>query len=207
MRNNIIMLLFTGFQTAVFGQLNLSWETNQAMNGGLLGYELPLRKNWTVEPVMRFHQNRLYKNYAHREYLKRLHAFSGAQHFGFGIRVNHYFKVGALTPDFNISLCGNYSKLGSKANIFTQVGTYKDSFYTAPIVKAEVVTFRPMNVFENSLSLRAKIPLGNTVSLNYGVGIAAVFYSNIDPTMFSDGTRKKWILSPMADFGLTIKFK
>ena len=207
MQNKILLLFLLSLQSVVSAQLNLSWETNQAMNGGILGYELPLHNKWTAEPIVRFHQNRQYKLYDHREYLKRLHAFSARQFFGFGFRINRYFSVVSLSPEFNISFCTNYSKLGSKAKIFTQVGTYKDSFFTAPIVKAEVVTFRPMNVFENTLSLRAKIPLGNKVSLNYGVGIAAMYYSQIDPNMFSDRTRQKWLFSPMADFGLHIKFQ
>lgn len=206
MLNRIAFLLLVLTCQRAKGQLNLAWETNQAMNGGIFGYEFRLNKQWTVEPVLRFHQNRQYKFYDHREYLKRLHAFTPLQHFGLGFRINRYFSIPTLSPEFNISLSSNYSRLGSKALIFTQIGTYRDSSnFSAPIVKADVLTFKPMNVFENTLSLRAKIPLGKVVYLNYGVGLTCMYYNRIDPAMFGPGNRSKWLFTPAADLGLHIR--
>jgi hypothetical protein len=203
MKRLAIILYLLCLQT-LQAQLNLSWETNQAMNGALFGYEFKFKTNMSIEPIVRFHQNRQYKFYDHREYHKRLHAFSPREFLGLGVRLNYNFNIQNLSPFFSVSFSTNYSRLGSKAQIFTQVGTYQDSFISAPIVKAEVLTFKPMNVFENSLTIRAKIPIGEIISLNYGAGITSVFYSQIDPKMYGNGLRTKLLFSPAADLGLTI---
>jgi hypothetical protein len=200
--------LFLFFFTIVSisqAQINLSWETNQAMKGGLFGYEFPLKKNYSIEPIVRFHQNRQYKYFDHREYLKRLHAFSFTQHFGVGLRVNKNFKIQGLSPTFTIGISSNYSRLGSKAMIFIFTGKYRDSANQQdPIVYADYRTFKPMNVIENAITIRAKIPLGKVVYLNYGLGYAGMYYSQIDPTMFDNSLRRKWIFSPSADFGISL---
>lgn len=186
-------------------QIHITWHTDRMANSANIGYEFGTDRTWSFEPLLRIQQNRQVKYYDHHDYLRRLHAFNSRQFIGLGLRVNRNFRFNGFTPQMKFSLSGSYNRLGSKAVIFEQVGTFTDSLVTWPIVQAKTVTFKPMNIFESNLCINFDIPLSSKLGLFYGFGASAWYYWGIDSEMFNPSVRHKLRLAPVGNLGFSIR--